>query len=99
MIDDGMKRYGIYLVLGIFCCFAFTSSNVQSKLTDGLVLALSFEEGKGNSAADSGVSCRIFKRRRASRYGWTDASVCTLFKSQKTTVGKFIESVSSQVVP
>ena len=53
MIDDRMKRYGIYLVLGIFCCIAFTSNNAQSKLTDGLVLALSFEEGKGNAAADS----------------------------------------------
>ena len=53
MIDNRMKRYGIYLVLGIFGCIAFTSNNAQSKLTDGLVLALSFEEGKGNAAADS----------------------------------------------
>ena len=47
MIDNRMKRYGIYLVLGIFGCIAFTSNNAQSKLTDGLVLALSFEEGEG----------------------------------------------------
>ena len=53
MINDGMKRYGIYLVLGMFCCFAFTSRNAQSKLMDDLVLALSFEEGKGNAVADS----------------------------------------------
>merc|ERR1711900_122361 len=51
---------GFYFFIGIFSCLAFTSNYAQN-LTEGLVLALSFEDGKGNTAVDSSPSAKHAK--------------------------------------
>ena len=60
MINNRMKCYAFYFFIGIFSCLAFTSNHAQN-LTEGLVLALSFEDGKGNTAVDSSPSAKHAK--------------------------------------
>ena len=60
MINNRMKCYAFYFFIGIFSCLAYTSNYAQN-LTEGLVLALSFEDGKGNTAVDSSPSAKHAK--------------------------------------